>query len=201
MWNKRSEPLRSAPGASGESQGKSFGHCGVLERSWLCSSLPSQVSEMLFWWLRIGHGGSIYTMEIGKCCISQSCICRALIASTHSLVVREIPRLGPNHLISFYPGSLLSLISSKGSFLPEIVHQTLEDVPSLTSLKTTVPMRVINQADFLSSSNLLLSTMPCKLTRRINSSFHWYSSCGAINSKEVAACTHSRGKPLVLLTV
>lgn len=57
-----------------------------------------------------------------------------------------------------------------------------------------IPKRAINQLDCLSSSNLLLSTMPCKLTRSSNSSFHWFSLCGSISSKEGAACPLSRGK-------
>ena len=92
LWKKRKCEIREVNHwnqpwvlAPGESQEKSCGCCGVLEHSWLCGSLPSQVSEMLFWWLRIGHGGSIYTMEIGKCCISQHALEKEM--ATHSSVL------------------------------------------------------------------------------------------------------------------
>jgi hypothetical protein len=41
--------------------------CTPIRWNGVCSSLPNSVFSDIFWSLKISHGESIYTTEIGKC--------------------------------------------------------------------------------------------------------------------------------------
>ena len=96
---------------------------------------PIKGSEVLCQLLGAGHGGCIYTMEISKFYKESfflwRCDCqRTQLGGNRSTGTRS-------QSTNTFPTSLLTLTSSKASFIPKVVYQALEYVPSLTSLQTT----------------------------------------------------------------